>query len=116
MPSDKSDSSLKKPLLIALIVMVLLLAAWHVVLPLLGVVAVMSAAAWGVMMGSIVLVAVAVLLFFVFSGFWIFVIGGLAIVWLILAVSIFPFIFPMLIPLLILLVFVAFVRRKKDRS
>jgi len=109
------DSSLKKPLLIALIAMVVLLVAWHLVFPIIGVAIVISAAAWVVIMATIVFVAIAVLLFYIFTGIGILILCGLSAFWIILAIALFPFIFPLLIPLLILLIFMAFVRRRKSQ-
>ena len=107
------DSSLKKPLLIALITMLVLLTAWHLVFPIIGAAIVITAAAWAVIMMTIVFVAVAVLLFYIFSALGILILCAVSSIWIILAIAIFPFIFPLLIPLLILLIFMAFIRRRK---
>ncbi len=112
-PKSEGDSSIKKALLIALIAMVVLLVGWHLLLPILGVAAVFTAGAWGVIMATIVLVAAAVLLFYIFSGIGILIVCVLSGVWIVFSIALFPFIFPLLIPLLILLVFIAFVRRKQ---
>ncbi|MCB1828388.1 MAG: hypothetical protein KDH94_08160 [Coxiellaceae bacterium] len=111
---NEKKSSLKKPLLIALVVMLILLIGWHLIVPALGIAVVLTAAVWGIVLASVALLAIGILLFYVFSGIGIFIICGLGFLWFLGAIIFFPFLFPFLVPLLILLLFVGFARRKED--
>lgn len=112
--NNQKKSSLKKALLIALVVMLVLLVGWHLILPLLGIAVVVTAAVWGVVLASVVLMALGILLFYIFSGVGVFVICVLGLIWFIGALVFFPFLFPFLVPLLILLLFIGFARRKES--
>ncbi len=112
----KERSNLKKPIFIALLLMLLLVVAWHLFFPLLGIAIAISAAVWGIIVGTIVFLSVGTLLFFVFTGLGILIVSIAAFVWVALAIILFPFLFPIFIPLLIILLFVAYVRRRKNRS
>lgn len=114
--NDEKKKSFKKALLIALIVMVVLLLGWHLIFPILGIAIAITAVAWGILLASIVLLAVGTLLFYIFTGAGIFVICLLGLIWVIGALVAFPFLFPILIPLLIILLFIGFVRRKETVS
>ena len=109
--TNEKKSTLKKALLIAFIVMLVLLVGWYLFLPVLGVATVMTAAALGTVVATVILVAVAVLLFYILSGIGIVILAVLASIWIIFSITLFPFVFPLLIPLLIILIFVAFIRR-----
>lgn len=71
-----------------------------------------AAEGWGVLVGIVGLLCVAILLVFVFAGLWLillgaFVLAGVALTWLA-----FPFLLPLLIPLAVVWAFVALVRRR----
>ena len=103
----------KKALVIALVLMLLLLAGWYLILPVLGVAVVLTVAVWGVVLATVILFVLGILLFYLFTGVGILIICILGLVWFIGALVFFPFLFPLLLPLLILLLVIAFVRKKK---
>lgn len=104
--------SLFKPFLLALILIVVLVIAWHLIFPLLGLSLVVTGSAWWTIVSTIFLLCVAILLFFVFTGLAVALICLFGFVWIILAIGFFPILFPVLVPLFIIMCFIAYVRRK----
>lgn len=112
--NDKPKRSrLVTGLLIAVILMLVLVIGWHLLFPFLGVSVVLGAGAWGFVVSTVVVLCVAILLFFILTGIGVLIIGFLAVAWTILAVSLFPVLFPVLIPILIILLFIAIVSRRR---
>jgi hypothetical protein len=105
----------KTAVLITLLVMLVLVIAWHIVLPLLGISIVISAGVWGVAVTSIVLLCVCTLLFFLFTGIGVFVVGFFALVWTAIAIILFPLLFPVLVPILLLMVLIALMAKNKSQ-
>ena len=103
----------KKIILFTLLLMLILVAAWHVLLPLLDISIAITASVWGIAIATIVLICIATLLFFVFTGIGVLILGGFVFVWTILAIILFPLLFPALIPILLLMLVVAIISKKK---
>lgn len=113
MSSRKHSLSLHGVLIIALVAMIILLLLWHLFWPVFGIALAITAVTWGVLLATSVLVAVGVLLFYLFSGIGILIICGSAFLWFIGALVMFPVLFPFLVPLLILLLFIGYARRRE---
>jgi hypothetical protein len=110
---ENKNSTTKTVILITLLIMLGLVAAWHFFLPMLGITLAVSAGVWGVAIASVVLICVATLLFFIFTGIGAFILGLFVFVWTVLAIVLFPLLFPVLIPILLLMLVVALIARKK---
>lgn len=116
-PVKKNKSkTLKNAILITLIVMLVVLAAWHFMLPLLGITIAVSAGLWSIAVTSIVLICVATLLFFIFTGIGIFILSAFALIWTVIAIILFPILFPILIPVLLLMFLIGYLMRNKKES
>jgi predicted exporter len=70
---------------------------------------------WGLVVGAVTLLCVAILLAFVFAGMALLVLGIFALVGVVLAAVAFPFLLPILIPLFIIWVFCLLVRPPRPR-
>lgn len=103
----------KKVILFTLLLMLVLVAAWHLLLPLMGISMAITASVWGIAIATVVMLCIATLLFFVFTGIGIFILGIFVFVWTILAIALFPLLFPVLIPVLLLMLVVAIISRNK---
>lgn len=100
----------RKALFASLILLVVLVSAWLIFFPMLGIVVAVGAGAWGVIVGTVIFLCVAALLFFIFSGIGIILLSLFSLVWVIFAITLFPFLFPIFIPLLIIVLFIAYSR------
>ncbi|OGO90732.1 MAG: hypothetical protein A3F41_05690 [Coxiella sp. RIFCSPHIGHO2_12_FULL_44_14] len=98
---------------IAILLMAVLLLGWHLLFPVLGLTLVVGAGAWGIVVGTIAVLCTTILLFFIFTGIGILIVGLLVVIWALLAIVFFPILFPLLIPLLVILLIVAWVRNRK---
>lgn len=111
----KKRYSLSKLLLTAIALILIVELGFHLILPLLGIATVITvgilAGAWGIVIFTIVFFCIAALLFFVIPGVLIFVLGLLAVAWVIVSVVLFPVIFPIIFPLLIILLVIGYTRR-----
>jgi len=116
MGKETSQNGLMKPFFIALMIMLALLAIWHWLLPALGVVLVLSASVWSVLVAAVILCSVSILLFFILTGIGLLLLAGFATIGLVFAVIFEPVLFPILIPLLIMALFIAYVRRQKNKD
>lgn len=115
-PNEKQDKSIvKKALIISLVAMLVLILAWHIIFPFIGVAVAIGAAAWALIIVTIVVMCVAILLFFILSGIGIVVISIIAAAWVLMSIILFPFLFPLFVPILILLLCIAFLCRRKLR-
>ncbi|WP_235379023.1 hypothetical protein [Candidatus Coxiella mudrowiae] len=56
------------PWVLAIIIILLLVLGWHLVLPLLGLTLVVTAAAWGVVVATITVLSITIILFCFFGG------------------------------------------------
>lgn len=111
-PPEK-NSTLKKALLFAIILIVVAVAGFYLAFPFLGIVIAMSATAWAVVVSTIVFFSVAVLLFFIIPGVLVFLLSVLALIWTGMAVVLFPVLFPIIVPVLIILLVIGFIRKRK---
>jgi hypothetical protein len=111
-PSVKKNNSLKIAILISLLAMLILIVAWHLALPLLGISIAVTGAIWGVAIATVVLLCIATLLFFIFTGFGIFIIGFFVFAWTLGAIILFPLLFPLLLPILLVMIFIAMMSRE----
>lgn len=105
-----------RKLIYILIIILALIGAWHVLLPLLGGVVVVTAGLWGFAVASVIVFCVGILLLFLLTGiagFLIVVLGG---VWTVVAIALFPVLLPLMLPLLIILAFISYARGRQSRS
>lgn len=100
---------------IAILLILLLVIGWHLLIPVLGLTLAFTGALWGVIVASIAALIICIILIFVITGFGVFIIGGLAVIWTVVAIILFPVIFPLLVPILILLLLIGFLFRTKKR-
>ena len=113
-PVKQNNKDTIKTFIIAiLIALLVIVTAWHIILPLLGVSIAISAAAFGIAVGTVVLICIATMLFFIFTGLGIFIAGGVIFTWSVLAIILFPLLLPILLPVLLLMLVVAFITRNK---
>ena len=110
----KKKNTLKNVILITLVLMCVLVVAWHLLLPILGITIALSAGIWSVAIASIVLLCIATLLFFIFTGIGALLLGGVVFIWTVVAIILFPLLFPILLPILLLMLIVGLVARKKE--
>lgn len=111
--NTQTQSSFRKPLLIAIALIFLCVLGFHLLLPILGIAIAISAAAWGMIVASIVIFSIAALLLFAIPGFLVFLVLLVTLGWLVLAIVLFPIIFPIIIPIFIILAFIGYLRKKK---
>lgn len=114
--SETKQNKLLKNLLLAIGIILLLVIGWHVILAILGITFAITAGAYGVVVGTIVALCVAILLFFVFSGVGIFIVGLLAFIWAVVAIALFPIFFPLLVPVLVIMFFIGLFRRRQSTN
>ena len=107
-------SALKMVVLITLFVMLALLVIWHLLFPLLGISAVITTGILGMAMATILIICIATLLFFVFTGIGIFILGIGVFIWTALAILMFPLLFPIVIPVLLLMFVTGIIARRKQ--
>lgn len=111
---ENKNGALKKVILFTLLAMLILVAAWHLFLPMLGITVAISAGIWSIAVATIVLICIATLLFFIFTGIGAIILGVFVFGWTILAIALFPLLFPVLIPVLLLMLVVGLIARKKN--
>ncbi len=112
--ADQNDGlSVKGALLTAVILILVLVIGWHLLFPMLGIAVVVTATAWALIVATVTLFSLSILLFFIIPGMLVFVLCVIGFVWLLISLVLFPFLFPFLIPLFVIMLFVAFVRRRK---
>lgn len=112
-PNHQQNSSHNKPLLIAILLIFLSIACFYLVFPIFGITLAITGIAWGILIGTIALFSIAALLFFIIPGILILGISIIAFIWVILAIIFFPVIFPVVIPIFIILIFLAYMRRRR---
>lgn len=113
--NKKNDT--KFIILIALLAMVALIIAWHIVFPLLGMSIGITADVLAIAIGAIIMICVTSLLFFVFTGIGIIIFGVVVFIFALLASLLFPLLFPIIMPmLLVMLVIWLLVSRKPTRK
>jgi hypothetical protein len=114
MPTEEKPKT-RAVLWVLIILLLVLVIGWHLILPILGVAVVLSAAAWGVIVLTIAGFSLAALLFFLLPWVLILVLCVIGFIWLIIALALFPFLFPLLIPIFIILLFIAYLRRRRKQ-
>lgn len=112
----EQKKGIKRPLIVAIVILLVLVVGWHLILPLFGIVVGITAAAWAIAVATIVGLSVVGMLFFALPFFGIMILSVLAFLWVVVAIAFAPILFPLLIPLLIILLFIAFIRRRKNKS
>jgi len=107
---------LKTTILVTLAVMLVLIVAWHILLPLLGISLVaataLTAGIWNFAVATIVILCVATLLLFLFTGLGMLVIAIGAFIWTLVAIALFPIVFPIVLPALLLMLAIGFILSK----
>lgn len=101
---------------IALLSIGAILVASHVFFPVLAILMAAGIAVWAVVIGSVVGFCAVVMAMFLVSGAGVLAFVGIAGLWVMGALLLFPFIFPILLPLFVLVLFVAYARRQRDRG
>ena len=110
---QKDKRSISKTIVLTVLaVLVISLLVWHLLLPLLGVSIVITGGVWAVAVGTIALICTVSLLFFVFTGIGILLLGIGVLIWTVLAIVLFPFLFPILLPAVLLMFVIGYVLRK----
>ena len=112
--NDKKSAS-KTIILTVLAVLVISLVVWHLLLPLLGISIIVTGSVWAVAVGTVALICVVSLLFFVFTGIGILLLSIGVLIWTILAIVLFPLLFPILLPALLLMLMVGYLLRKRKK-
>lgn len=98
---------------LAIVLIVLLVIGWQFILPALGVAVAVTGAVWGVMIGSVAILAIGSLLFFVMTGVGVFILGLLMLIGAAIVVALFPILFPLLTPLVVLLLIIGYMVSRK---
>lgn len=107
----KKNNRINIAILSTLLIMLALIVAWHLMLPLLGITIAVTGAIWGVAVATIVLLCVATLLFFIFTGLGVFVLGFFVFAWTLAAMILFPLLFPLLLPVLLVMILIGIISR-----
>lgn len=111
--TNTKNATLKKIILVSLALMIITLIVWHIVMPLLGITIAITTGIWGVAILTTVLICVSTLLFFIFTGVGIFILGAFVFAWTVLAIILFPLLFPIVLPVLLLMLVVGFISKRK---
>lgn len=112
---ENKKNSTKTIILAALLTMIVLIVAWHFIIPIIGVSFMASAALVEIAIAIIVLLCITTLLFFVFTGIGIIILSTIVFMMALAASLLFPLLFPIIIPvLLVMLVIGKIVRRNKS--
>lgn len=107
----KKNNQLNIAILSTLLIMLVLVIAWHLMLPILGVSIAITSAIWGVAIATIVLLCIATLLFFIFTGLGVFILGFFVFAWTLAAIILFPLLFPLLLPVLLVMILIGVISR-----
>jgi len=104
------------PVVFAILLILILVVGWHLILPILGLTIAFTATVWGVVVATIVILSIAIILFFIFTGIGMLILGLIAFVWAIVAIGLFPFLFPLIAPIIILLILIAYLFGKRKNK
>lgn len=88
---------------------------WHFIFAFLGGVLVISAIGIFMAIASIVFFCIAVLLLLTFPGLAGLFVGGIFVIWTLIAIFLVPILFPIVLPLLIIFAFLAVHQKKNNR-
>lgn len=108
------NKSLKNVIIILLAAMLVMVIGFYCLIPLLGITIAISASAWIIAVSAIVILAIASLLFFIFTGIGILVTAIVACFFGIIAIILVPLLFPIIVPVLLLMAVIMLVMRKKQ--
>jgi len=111
-PVETSNST-SKIVLVTLLVILAIVLGFHILLPLLGIAIVISATMWGIAISAIVLISIAILLFFLISGIAVIFTSIGAAFFVVVAIIAFPLLLPILAPLLLLMLAVALLMKRR---
>lgn len=100
----------------ALLLMFIAVISWHVFVALLGGALIIGTTAWGVVVGTVFAMCVAILLLFLFTGLGILLLGLFAAVWTIIAIALFPVLFPILAPIFIIFLVISYFCRRQEKK
>lgn len=112
---DRVSNRMPGSVIFAIAIILMLVSGWHMLFPVLPVALTMTATIWGVVVATITLLCITIVLFLVFTGLGVVLLGCFAFTWAMLAIGFFPVIFPLLAPLLVILLFIVVWRRQKNR-
>ena len=117
--NDNSNLKPKRsmgPIAIAILLILILVIGWHLILPLLGLTIAFTATVWGIFVATVVILCIAIILFFILTGVGVFILGLIAFVWAIIAIGLFPFLFPIIAPIVIIMLLIAYmIGRRRNR-
>ncbi len=105
-----------KFLCVMLFLALICLAGWHVFFALMGGAIIITAGAWAILGFSTCAISIGIILLFLFAGFWIFILSMILGVWILIALILFPLFLPILLPLLLIFIFIAYIKKKQDKS
>lgn len=115
LPHQEPIKSRRSVVLFALLAILVVVLAWHILLPLFGIAVVLSLGLLSVIVLSVVLVGIGVLLIYFLPALLIGLVALIALGWVLIALALFPFLFPLLAPLLIILWIAAYLIGKGRR-
>ena len=102
-----------KIVIATLFVMMAIVVGFHILLPLLGITIAISATMWGFAISAIIIVSIAILLFFMLTGVALFLIAFFAAIFVLAAIILFPLLIPLLAPLLLLMCAIGVLIKKR---
>lgn len=103
-----------RSLAIALFILLLLIIGGHIALSIFTGAVVIGFSVWGFLVASVFFFSLSILLLFILTWAGALIIGGIAAIWTVVAIVLFPVLLPVLLPLLIILFFVSYIRRKQN--
>lgn len=98
----------RRPYLLGAALILGMVAIWHLTVPFTGVPLAVTSGVWGLVSGTVMMLCVAALLFFMLPLIGVFIISAFLFVWVCLVVAIFPIIFPVVVPVFLLCLFVGY--------
>jgi len=113
LPLPPKNPSTSKVLIVAIALIVICALGSYLFFPLLGITLAVTGTIIGMIVASVVAFSIAVLLFFILPGVFIFAISALAFLWVVIALILFPILFPILLPIFIIMLFIGYVQRHK---
>lgn len=112
-PVKKNKSGKTKMIILTtLLVMIGLIVAWHIIFPLLGMSIAITADMLAIAVAAIVMICVTSLLFFVFTGIGIIILGVFVFMFALLSAILFPLLFPIIVPMLLVMLVIWLLVRK----
>jgi hypothetical protein len=109
--AEQSKKKNRSWLVMALIVVVLALTAWYILMPGFALAVGITGHVFGVIIATLLVFIITILLLPVLFGIGLFVLGAVVVVWLLVAIILFPILFPIIIPVLVLLLFIKLITK-----